>query len=416
MGFAVPPTSARRSSAELRAAHRCGGPFRPRSIGGRPEDGLGFAESPAFRRSDSDRKAIERFFESPEVRPAACAGLPPRAADIDVSGFAIEARVDSCHETIPVQNRHHVVAELAMGRRCERLESIFEAESSAEPLPIPNDRIERAEDSKLVGPGLLVGPATRSGGGHGTSSSPVEIVQFGRLDLAAGRRIAAPGPCFVDTDGLPERRDLPRRGDAKSFDGRAARPSHQFLATRTPRSMLIGMHSFGKVIALLEAVSSLDGHASGSPEVFECGFGRAPIPPRGIARARCVFEIPRPNRSFVADPPQHTSQQGGSILSAESLVPPGAFGEPGAVCCEAMLPVGIEGDWDDARIVGPVFEECSIMFQEPFEGFGPVPLESGVEDQMMGTFQHVDRVDLYETESVDQRPHRRGATPERRGG
>ena len=61
-------------------------------------------------------------------------------------------------------------------------------------------------------------------------------------------------------------------------------------------------------------------------------------------------------------------------------------------------------DWWHERlgIMGPMFEERPVLLQEAGEGLVAIRLQASLEDQVVGSFEHVDGVDLHEPESLDQ--------------
>jgi hypothetical protein len=70
---------------------------------------------------------------------------------------------------------------------------------------------------------------------------------------------------------------------------------------------------------------------------------------------------------------------------------------------EAMLPIGIEGSGDDRGVVGPVLEQVGAVLDQAAKLSRPVGLVAGRQDHVMGALDHLDAVDLNETQILDQR-------------
>lgn len=69
---------------------------------------------------------------------------------------------------------------------------------------------------------------------------------------------------------------------------------------------------------------------------------------------------------------------------------------------ESRFPVLEPPGRNHAGIVGPMFEQRSFLLKQFRKGLGAIRLEASVEDQVVGSFEHVDGIDLDEPESLDQ--------------
>ena len=117
-----------------------------------------------------------------------------------------------------------------------------------------------------------------------------------------------------------------------------------------------GMHSFREVVELFEADPVGDGQSSGSPMMFKRRFAGMPIPPWPTTLvASFLFQISTPKWSFAAHPSDDPVKQRAWIFTTESPPPPIAGFQPRFVSPESWLPLGVQIDWDHARIV----RQCS---------------------------------------------------------
>ena len=44
----------------------------------------------------------------------------------------------------------------------------------------------------------------------------------------------------------------------------------------------VGDHVFDQIVNLAKTFAAGDGDTTGAPEIFQCGFGRMPIPPTAV--------------------------------------------------------------------------------------------------------------------------------------
>ena len=91
------------------------------------------------------------------VLPATAARFPPRPADDQSVCRAIELWIDATDEPLPVQDREHVVTELAFRGWNEGFEPIVERKAAGESLAVADDRVEVIPnfiDTKVFRPGL----------------------------------------------------------------------------------------------------------------------------------------------------------------------------------------------------------------------------------------------------------------------
>ena len=83
----------------------------------------------------------------------------------------------------------------------------------------------------------------------------------------------------------------------------------------------------------------------------------------------------------------------------------GAVGIPG----KARFPMCVPTGGDQTGVVGPMFKQGPVLLQQASEGLVVIRLQASLQDEVVGSFQHVDRVDLDESKAFDQALHRNRA-------
>ena len=117
----------------------------------------------------------------------------------------------------------------------------------------------------------------------------------------------------------------------------------------------------GEVVELLEVDAVGDGELAGAPEVFECGFGRFPVPPPppaaglGFASGRPGgIEVAGEEGAVAVDSGEHGGDGGVGVFAEAAEVP-----ATGLKLLEAAVPVWEELGWDEGGVVGPMFEKLA---------------------------------------------------------
>lgn len=166
------------------------------------------------------------------------------------------------------------------------------------------------------------------------------------------------------------------------------------------------MDAFGEVVQFFESCAAGDRNFSNSPKMLERGLARVPVPPSAAAVIRSfLLEVSTADRPINSNAGVDSFEQGRGI-AAKAFMPPRislrAVGIPG----EARFPMFVPTGGDQTGVVGPMFEQGSVLLQQTSEGLVAIRLQASLQDEVVGSFQHVDRVDLDESKSFDQALHR----------
>ena len=163
--------------------------------------------------------------------------------------------------------------------------------------------------------------------------------------------------------------------------------------------MVVWDNPFGQVIDLLEAITPCDRQRAGTPQPFQRGFGRVPIPPTAFAARLTHADIGAGDGAFVGNAAQDFVEF--RLVSIPEPVAP-VVGQAMGVTRKAVLPMGEQGHGQDGGIMRPVFKQGAVAFQEGFQVFGFIGWAAGKQNHVMGAFNGGDAINLHETNLLNQ--------------
>ena len=230
------------------------------------------------------------------------ARFQPGSGDNKPPRGPLAAEIEPSDQSVSNQNRHGVVAMLALSAWNKGLEAIVEAEQFERARAIPDQGVERCQEPRCaVGPDLASSCAPALPGEPGPWRSTHPLKQD-LLDRSGAGHSLAPSACVRRRHRVQVSRQFPRRPRSKPLECLGAGPLHmQLCVTWTGHS---SVDAAGNVVDLLEAAPRVNGDLSRPPQVLECRLVRRPLPPatpRLASRAHPVVNVANAHRTGLPE-------------------------------------------------------------------------------------------------------------------
>ncbi len=242
---------------------------------------------------------------------------------------------------------------------------------------------------------------------------PVHAPAEGCADLRAGTRAAAiPRPAGNQVPRLDELRqsrlrlvdsdpevvgDVARSADAEPRGRRQEQRTLRVLVARRRCGQHVRrQHSVAHVVEAFEVASPTGRRdISRVEEPFEDGLAVRPAPPRASLRPR-IAELRRGDRAPFPDLGQHSLDVARSLASHEV----DHSERTGSRSFHPPAQEGMESDRHEGGHVAPVLEQLAAAFREIRERGAGVRPEAREQRELVGSDEHVHRVDLEDSHST----------------
>ena len=316
--------------------------------------------------------------------------------------LAVGLEIDAGDEGLVQQEGQDIITVGPLRRGRVDLDPVAEAEQALRAVAQPDQRVEGGEQGLARDPARAARLGVKEGGLAPAFDRDREEGAF--LDQRGDRR---PRLLHAQPEIVAQVRG---GGDAERAGGESDEAAMRLRLVGGRQGEDRGRdHALGEIVDAREAAPPGGGGDASRPEqIFERALGVAPLPPAAAALA--LLEVRGRQRPLGCDPRQHRFRLGAALGGEGAHVPPADLAALRARHPPAQQ--GMERERQQRGLVRPIFEQSALAPAAPGgaveEGgvVGAEPRESG---QIMGAHEHVDAVDLVQSEPIEQPPERRPA-------